>query len=65
MAQTSLHEAFSRLYDWRVNRRKKHNLIEVIILSILAVLSGAESYNSIELFGKANLSFLKHILFLY
>jgi predicted transposase YbfD/YdcC len=62
MIQTTLYESFSRLYDPRVNRRKKHNLVDIIILSILAVLSGAESYNSIELFGRENLLFLKQFL---
>jgi predicted transposase YbfD/YdcC len=36
--------------------------MDIIILSVLAVLSGAESYNSIELFGKENLPFLKQFL---
>jgi len=62
MKQTSLHQAFSRLRDPRIERRKKHKLLDIIILSVLAVLSGAESYDSIELFGKMNLSFLKQIL---
>jgi hypothetical protein len=62
MVQTSLYEAFSRLYDPRVNRRRKHNLMDIIILSVLAVLSGAEFYNSIELFGKENESFLRQFL---
>jgi predicted transposase YbfD/YdcC len=48
--------------DPRINRQKKHNLLDIIILSILAVLSGAESYDSIELFGKTNIAFLKQFL---
>jgi hypothetical protein len=47
------------LYDPRLNRHKKHSLLDIIALSVLAVLSGAESYNSIDLFGKENESFLK------
>jgi len=62
MIQTSLHRAFSRLHDPRIDRAKKHNLLDIIILSVLAVLSGAESYDSIELFGKMNLNFLKQFL---
>jgi len=62
MIQTSLHQAFSRLRDPRVERCKKHNLLDIIILSILTVLSGAESYDSIELFGKMNIDFLKQFL---
>jgi predicted transposase YbfD/YdcC len=62
MKQTSLHHAFRSLNDPRVNRRKLHCLLDVIILSVLAVLSGAESYDSIEIFGKENLAFLKQFL---
>jgi len=62
MIQTSLHRAFSRLRDPRIERTKKHNLLDIIILSVLAVLSGAESYDSIELFGKTNSDFLKQFL---
>jgi len=62
MTLTSIHQSFKCLPDPRVNRRKKHNLLDIIILSILAVLSGAESYDSIELFGKQNFTFLKQFL---
>ena len=62
MAKTSLHSAFKSLRDPRVERRKLHNLQDIIILSILAVLSGAESYDSIEFFGKENNVFLKQFL---
>ena len=62
MIQTSIHQAFSCLRDPRINRCKKHNLLDIIILSILAVLSGAESYDSIELFGRENHAFLKQLL---
>ncbi|MDR2556310.1 MAG: ISAs1 family transposase [Bacteroidales bacterium] len=62
MAETSLHLAFKFLRDPRVERGKRHNLLDIIILSVLAVLSGAESYDSIEDFGKTNLAFLKQFL---
>jgi predicted transposase YbfD/YdcC len=62
MVQTSLHKYFKHLPDPRIERQKKHNLLDIIILSILAVLSGAESYDSIELFGKTNFTFLKQFL---
>ena len=59
---TSLHQTFSKLHDPRINRKKRHLLLDIIILSILAVLCGAESYDSIELFGETNYAFLKQIL---
>jgi len=62
MLQTSLHQVFRQISDPRVERRKLHNLLDIIILSILAVLCGADTYEEIELFGKENHSFLKQFL---
>ena len=62
MIETSLHRIFGQLSDPRINRKKKHLLIDIVILSVLAVLSGAESWDAIALYGKENLSFLKQIL---
>jgi hypothetical protein len=39
---------FSRLHNPRLNRNKKHNLTSIIALIILAVISGAEYWYSIE-----------------
>jgi predicted transposase YbfD/YdcC len=59
---TSLHRTFGKLYDPRISRKKRHLLIDIVILSVLAVLSGAESWDAIELFGRENLPFLKRFL---
>jgi hypothetical protein len=62
MVQTSLHPAFRTLNAPHRSRCRLHPLIDTIILSIPAVLSGAESYDSIELFGRENCVFLKQFL---
>ncbi len=62
MQKTSLHTYFERIPDPRLNRNKKHLLCDIVILSILGVLCGAESWDAIELFGKTKLEFLKTIL---
>ena len=62
MVKTSLHEYFEQVRDPRINRKKKHLLIDIIVLSILAVLCGAESWDSIEEFGCSRKDFLKKIL---
>jgi len=59
---TNLHQAFKSLKDPRILRNRKHKLLDIIVLSILAVLCGAESYDSIALFGKENLEFLRQFL---
>lgn len=60
--KTSLHGYFSSLPDPRIHRNKKHLLIDILILSIIAVICGAESWDSIEMFGKSKEDFLKKIL---
>ena len=48
----SLQEAFSSLKDPRVDRHKRHMLIDIIVLTICAVISGADGWEAIEQFGK-------------
>ena len=60
--KTSLHQFFSQLPDPRIHRNKKHLLIDIIILTIIAVLCGAESWDSIEMFGKSKKDFLTKFL---
>jgi predicted transposase YbfD/YdcC len=62
IAQTTFYQSFCSLRDPRVELCKRHNLLDIIVLSILAVLSGAESYDSIALFGRENFAFLKQFL---
>jgi predicted transposase YbfD/YdcC len=59
---TTLHHIFGQLSDPRINLKKKHLLIDIVIMSVLAVLSGAESWDAIELYGRENRAFLKQIL---
>lgn len=60
--RTSLQEHFENIPDHRVNRNKKHLLSDILILSVLAVICGAESWDSIETFGKTKIDFLKIFL---
>lgn len=60
--KTTLHQYFDRFPDHRVNRNKKHLLSDIIILCILGVICGAESWDAIEEFGRTKHVFLKTIL---
>ena len=60
--KTSLHSEFGKLIDTRLNRNKRHQLIDIVILTVIAVLCGAESWDAVELYGKTKASFLKQIL---
>ncbi len=59
--KTSLHKCLQWLPDPRTNN-KQHLLIDIIILTIIAVISGAESWDSIELYGNKKKHFLSKIL---
>ena len=55
---------FSELPDFRIERGKLHLLSDILMLSLCAVLCGAEDYEDIENYGKEKLAFLKTFLFL-
>ena len=44
---------FAELTDPRVDRTREHLLEEILLMVLAAVLSGAESWNEIEGYGKA------------
>jgi hypothetical protein len=45
-------ECFLPLKDPRIDRTKKHYLLDIIAISICGILSGAENWEEIEDFGK-------------
>lgn len=47
-------ECFSNLKDPRIDRTKKHLLLDVIAIAICGVLSGEENWEEIEDFAKEN-----------
>lgn len=49
---------FSEVPDFRINRSKLHQLSDILMLSLCAVLSGAEDFEDIENYGKEKESFL-------
>ena len=53
---------FSVIEDPRIDRCKKHQLIDILFLSVCAVMSGAEGWEDIEDFGLAKLDWLQKYL---
>lgn len=51
---------FSTLEDTRSHINKKHNLFDVIFLTIVAILSGAEGWKDIKQFGDNKLDWLRN-----
>ena len=58
----SLSEHFSIIVDPRLDRKKEHLLTEILILSVLAMLCGAEHFTEFEEFGKAKEPWLRTFL---
>ena len=57
-----LTEQFTRLTDPRVDRTKRHKLIDVVAIAICAVICGADSWVDVELFGKSKKEWLRGFL---
>ena len=53
---------FEALTDPRIERSKEHLLIDIVAIAILAVISGADGWGAIELYGKAKYEWLKSFL---
>ena len=49
---------FTVIEDPRIERCKKHNLLDILFLTVSAVLSGAQGWEVIEDFGRAKLEWL-------
>jgi predicted transposase YbfD/YdcC len=58
----SLREYFAALPDPRLDRTKRHQLLDIITIAICAVLCGADSWVDVELFGQAKLTWLRTFL---
>jgi hypothetical protein len=58
----SLIESFKDLPDPRVDRTKDHDLIDILIIAICALLCAAETFNDMEDFGKAKQDWFKTFL---
>jgi hypothetical protein len=58
----SLIEHFSTFTDPRVNRTKDHELIDILVIAICALLCRAETFNEMEDFGNAKLDWFRTFL---
>lgn len=55
-------DIFGQLDDPRIDRKKLHPMPEILLLTLCAVICGAESWDDIEMFGKSKLAFLRQYL---
>src|SRR5262245_59995432 len=61
-ATPSIRRHFSRLRDPRINRRKRHLLIDLVTIAIDAVICGANNFPQIEAYGKRRRDWLSKFL---
>jgi predicted transposase YbfD/YdcC len=59
---TDLVSNFSAIKDPRSDKNKRYPLDEILLLSVCAVVSGAEGWEGIEAFGRAKLDWLRQFL---
>lgn len=60
--QKSLVENFGGIKDPRVERTKKHQLTDIVVIAILAVIGGAQGWEDMENYGISKQKWLEEFL---
>jgi predicted transposase YbfD/YdcC len=58
----SIVEHFRTLEDPRIERTKKHNLLDILVIALCTLLTGGEGFQDMELFGKSKHAWLQTFL---
>src|SRR5215470_2723766 len=59
---TSIVAHFQTLEDPRIERTKKHNLLDILVIALCTLLTGGEGFQDMELFGKSKRAWLQTFL---
>lgn len=62
LAKKSLVAHFAEVADPRMDRRKEHDLVDVLVIAVCTLLCAGETYNDMEDFGKAKYQWFKTFL---
>ncbi len=65
MAQTpslSFLDHFSQIDDPRVNRRRRHKLLDILFIALCATIAGADDFLAIEVWGRSRRDWLQQYL---
>jgi len=62
MTETTISKAFGGLTDPRINRRLRHPLVNILTISICAIICGCDDFCAIEEYGKAKIDWFKSFL---
>ncbi len=60
--QAAIIDCFSELTDPRLDRKKRHKLIDIVTITICAVICAADDWVAIESFGKSKIEWFKQFL---
>ena len=58
----SIVEHFQALEDPRIERTKKHQLLDILVIAVCSLLTGGEGFQDMELFGKSKHAWLQTFL---
>ena len=62
IAPKSLVAHFGQMPDPRIDRRKAHDLVDILVIAVCTLLCAGESFNDMEDFGKAKQEWFKTFL---
>ena len=58
----SIMDHFGKLEDPRIERARRHELLDIIVITFCAVICGADNWVEIEEFGKARQEWFRRFL---
>jgi hypothetical protein len=58
----SIAKQFGKVNDPRIERTKRHKMLDILLIAICAVICRADSWVDIEMFGKSKLEWLRTFL---
>lgn len=58
----SIQAFFSQIEDPRVERTKRHKLIDIIVIAVCAIICGAEGWESMQTYGESKKEWLETLL---
>jgi hypothetical protein len=62
MKETTINQTFGHLVDPRMNRTKLHPLVNILTISLCAIISGCDDFCTIEEYGKTKQTWFEEFL---
>lgn len=58
----NIKQHFRKIKDPRINRHKRHQLLDIIVIALCAVICGAKDWQQVETFGRQRLDWFRRFL---